>query len=388
MKRLLAALLIFLTLCGCQQAGQQETSDDPLPQQTRKEVSFLAAGDNLIHGLIYESGLQEDGSYAFEEMYARVKPQIAAADVAVLNQETVCGGSELGLSSYPAFNSPVEILDAAADAGFDWLTTSTNHAMDLGEQAIVNQLQHIRTHHPQMVVTGTHDSEQDAGQLRVIVRNDVRIGMLSYTYGHNGIALPDGKEYLVDLIDVEKIAADLAALNEVSDVQIVGMHWGSEYQFEPDEQQRDLAQQLSDMGADVIIGTHPHVLQPIEVISGEQGNDTLVLYSLGNFVSAQDVNSRMLGGMAKWTLVYEPQTKAVSIEDVRFEPTVMFFDAAGKDVQVWPLSQYDDTLAARHLLSQQGEDMSKRYFTDLCREIMGGMMEEEDEDVRAKSDRI
>ena len=142
------------------------------------------------------------------------------------------------------------------------------------------------------------------------------------------------------------------------------------------------------MGADVIIGTHPHVLQPIEVISGEQGNDTLVLYSLGNFVSAQDVNSRMLGGMAKWTLVYEPQTKAVSIEDVRFEPTVMFFDAAGKDVQVWPLSQYDDTLAARHLLSQQGEDMSKRYFTDLCREIMGGMMEEEDEDVRAKSDRI
>ena len=153
-------------------------------------------------------------------------------------------------------------------------------------------------------------------------------------------------------------------------------------------QQRDLAQQLSDMGADVIIGTHPHVLQPIEVISGEQGNDTLVLYSLGNFVSAQDVNSRMLGGMAKWTLVYEPQTKAVSIEDVRFEPTVMFFDAAGKDVQVWPLSQYDDTLAARHLLSQQGEDMSKRYFTDLCREIMGGMMEEEDEDVRAKSDRI
>ena len=148
----------------------------------------------------------------------------------------------------------------------------------------------------------------------------------------------------------------------MSDVQIVGMHWGSEYQFEPDEQQRDLAQQLSDMGADVIIGTHPHVLQPIEVISGEQGNDTLVLYSLGNFVSAQDVNSRMLGGMAKWTLVYEPQTKAVSIEDVRFEPTVMFFDAAGKDVQVWPLSQYDDTLRCPSSAQSAGRRHVKAIF--------------------------
>lgn len=166
---------------------------------------------------------------------------------------------------------------------------------------------------------------------------------------------------------MKKIAADVASLSEVSDIQVVGMHWGTEYQFAPDDRQRELAQWLSDQGVDVIIGTHPHVLQPIQMITGEKGNETLVFYSLGNFVSAQDVNSRMLGAMAKWNMIYDPQDGHVAIEDVRVEPTVMFFDAAGKNVQVYPLSQYDDETASRHLLSLQGEDMSVSFSMTCAR---------------------
>lgn len=376
MRRTIIAVLALLVLAGCQKAPEPPQQTQSVPQP--KTVSFLAAGDDLIHGLIYESGRQEDGSYDFRPMYARVKPQIEAADVAVINQETVCGGSELGLSSYPAFNSPYEILDALADAGVDWITTSTNHAFDFGEQAILNQLGHVRENYPQMMVTGTHDSAEDAKTMRVLQRNGVRIGLLSYTNGLNGLSLPEGKEYLVDLIDEEKIAADVASLSEVSDIQVVGMHWGTEYQFAPDDRQRELAQWLSDQGVDVIIGTHPHVLQPIQMITGEKGNETLVFYSLGNFVSAQDVNSRMLGAMAKWNMIYDPQDGHVAIEDVRVEPTVMFFDAAGKNVQVYPLSQYDDETASRHLLSLQGEDMSVSFFHDLCAQIMGEWMEDEE----------
>ena len=209
----------------------------------------------------------------------------------------------------------------------------------------------------------------------MIEKNGVKIGLLSYTYGLNGFALPDGKEYLVNLIDEDRIREDMKALNQISDVQVVSMHWGVEYQFEENEEQRALAQLLSDEGADVIIGTHPHVLQPMEVLKGEEGNETLVMYSLGNFVSAQDVNSRMLGGMAKWTLVYHPSDKSVSFKNICFEPTVMYFDPSGTDVQVYPLSEYTDDTGASHYLSAYGQDMSKQYFIDLVKEIMGNTVE-------------
>ena len=208
-------------------------------------------------------------------MYARTADTIAAADIAYINQETICGGTELGLQSYPTFNSPYEILDAVANAGFDWLSTSSNHSMDVGEQGIRNQLAHIET--LGLTQTGTHGDESDAQTYRVMNKNGLRIGLLSYTYGLNGFVLPQGKEYLVDLIDEEKIQSDMEAIQAISDVQIVSMHWGEEYQFAPNEEQQQLAQLLSDLGADVIIGTHPHVLQPADILTGEAGNETSII---------------------------------------------------------------------------------------------------------------
>lgn len=353
---------------------QEQPEEEKVIIEKDREVSFLAAGDNLIHGLIYYSGDQGDGSYSFDRMYERVSDEISSADIAYLNQETICGGTQLGLQSYPTFNSPYEILDSVAAAGFDWISTSSNHSMDVGEEGILSQLSHLEEL-PQLIQTGTNASADEAKEYKVIEKNGVKIGLLSYTYGLNGFALPDGKEYLVNLIDEDRIREDMKALNQISDVQVVSMHWGVEYQFEENEEQRALAQLLSDEGADVIIGTHPHVLQPMEVLKGEEGNETLVMYSLGNFVSAQDVNSRMLGGMAKWTLVYHPSDKSVSFKNICFEPTVMYFDPSGTDVQVYPLSEYTDDTGASHYLSAYGQDMSKQYFIDLVKEIMGNTVE-------------
>ena len=374
-KILTAALAVLLAGCAQNAPVQQEQpEEEKVIIEKDREVSFLAAGDNLIHGLIYYSGDQGDGSYSFDRMYERVSDEISSADIAYLNQETICGGTQLGLQSYPTFNSPYEILDSVAAAGFDWISTSSNHSMDVGEEGILSQLSHLEEL-PQLIQTGTNASADEAKEYKVIEKNGVKIGLLSYTYGLNGFALPDGKEYLVNLIDEDRIREDMKALNQISDVQVVSMHWGVEYQFEENEEQRALAQLLSDEGADVIIGTHPHVLQPMEVLKGEEGNETLVMYSLGNFVSAQDVNSRMLGGMAKWTLVYHPSDKSVSFKNICFEPTVMYFDPSGTDVQVYPLSEYTDDTGASHYLSAYGQDMTKQYFIDLVKEIMGNTVE-------------
>lgn len=374
-KILTAALAVLLAGCAQNVPVQQEQpEEEKVIIEKDREVSFLAAGDNLIHGLIYYSGDQGDGSYSFDRMYERVSDEISSADIAYLNQETICGGTQLGLQSYPTFNSPYEILDSVAAAGFDWISTSSNHSMDVGEEGILSQLSHLEEL-PQLIQTGTNVSADEAKEYKVIEKNGVKIGLLSYTYGLNGFALPDGKEYLVNLIDEDRIREDMKELNQISDVQVVSMHWGVEYQFEENEEQRALAQLLSDEGADVIIGTHPHVLQPMEVLKGEEGNETLVMYSLGNFVSAQDVNSRMLGGMAKWTLVYHPSDKSVSFKNICFEPTVMYFDPSGTDVQVYPLSEYTDDTGASHYLSAYGQDMSKQYFIDLVKEIMGNTVE-------------
>ena len=242
-KILTAALAVLLAGCAQNAPVQQEQpEEEKVIIEKDREVSFLAAGDNLIHGLIYYSGDQGDGSYSFDRMYERVSDEISSADIAYLNQETICGGTQLGLQSYPTFNSPYEILDSVAAAGFDWISTSSNHSMDVGEEGILSQLSHLEEL-PQLIQTGTNASADEAKEYKVIEKNGVKIGLLSYTYGLNGFALPDGKEYLVNLIDEDRIREDMKALNQISDVQVVSMHWGVEYQFEENEEQRALASQ-------------------------------------------------------------------------------------------------------------------------------------------------
>ena len=165
-------------------------------------------------------------------------------------------------------------------------------------------------------------------------------------------------------------------LNQISDVQVVSMHWGQEYQFVPDGEQQRLAQLLSDAGVDVIIGGHPHVIQPVDYLTGSGGNETLVIYSLGNFLSSQNVNDQMLGGMARFKISFNKANDEVSFKDVAFWPTITYIGDNYQTYQVYALKDYTDELANQHMLHVYGgQDTSREYFINRVNEIMNDKVE-------------
>lgn len=377
MKKLLAGIALIIVLAGCSK-GKVEKRDlriDSRSADQPVEVSFSAVGDNLIHDFIYMNNQNPDGTYRFDYMYEPTRYLTSDADVSYINQETICGGETLGLSGYPAFNGPTEILDAVHGAGFNWLAAASNHSMDRGEEGIISQLNYLEQKYPDMMVTGSQRSAKDS-RLKVKEINGIKVGFTTYTYGLNGYALPVGKEYLVNLIDDEVIQADMEELKQISDVQVVSMHWGQEYQFVPDSEQQRLAQLLSDAGVDVIIGGHPHVIQPVDYITGSGGNETLVIYSLGNFLSSQNVNDQMLGGMARFKISFNKANDEVSFKDVAFWPTITYIGDNYQTYEVYALKDYTDELANQHMLHVYGgQDTSREYFINRVNEIMNDKVE-------------
>lgn len=363
-------VLLLLGGCGSKEADQdKETSKEAKKTDTSVKLKFSAVGDNLIHDYIFDHLRNADGTYRFDEMYEPTKYLNKDRDINYINLETICAGEELGLSGYPTFNGPTEVLDSLHSAGYNWLSAASNHTMDKGEAGIVKQLEYLEKY-PDITVTG---SQKSAKAKRLHVKNikGVKVGMISYTFGLNGLELPEGKDYLVNLIDVDQIKKDMAALNKQSDVQIVSMHWGEEYQFVPNENQTHLAQLLSDEGVDVIVGGHPHVIQPMDYLKGKGGNKTLVMYSLGNFISSQAENDRMLGGMARWTLDFDKKKKDVKIEEVEFLPTITYIGDNYQTYQTYALKDYTDELANQHMIHvNQGQDLSREYFIKRTNEIM------------------
>lgn len=355
-----------------QETVKQETETKIEPKEEKGSLSFTFAGvgDNLIHQAIfsqYEMGVTD---YDFKEDYALMKPYIEAADLSFINQETICAGEAFGLSHYPQFNGPTQILDAVADTGFDWLAASSNHSLDKGSDALLAELNYLHENYPDISVTGAYRSEEESNQYIVREVNGIKVGLLGYTYGLNGIPLPEDMPWLVELINEDQIQKDMEALSKISDVQIVSMHWGTEYHTEIEADQQALAQKMNEWGVEVIIGTHPHVIKPAEIIQGEK-QDTLCYYSLGNFLSAQDTNEGMVGGMASFTLQYDFDTQETSFKDVKFTPTVMYYDPAFTTFKVMTIHDYNDDYIPSHYVASLGYDMSKAWIQNYVKEIMG-----------------
>lgn len=262
-------------------------------------ISLIMAGDNLINDKLYNAAKKDDGSYDFKSMYSYIKDIVKNYDLAYYNQETILGGSEIGVSSYPAFNSPYEVGDATIDTGFNLVSLATNHTLDRGEKAIINSLNYWNNK-SNILTSGSYLSNDDRNKINIKEVNNITYTMLNYTYGTNGIKVPEGKEYLVNIWPCtgnnpdndtkyqeykEVVKEDILRVRDKVDLLIVAMHFGVEYTHVPTKYQIDMAEFLSSLGVDIIIGTHPHVIMPITYI-----NDTLVIYSLGNFLSAQDTN--------------------------------------------------------------------------------------------------
>ena len=309
-KRILPKIAIVLLLIVGIYFGYNELSNNNNINNDSKinidnnnsstSISLIMAGDNLINDKLYNTAKKGDGSYDFRSMYSYIKDIVKNYDLAYYNQETILGGSEIGVSSYPAFNSPYEVGDATIDAGFNLVSLATNHTLDRGEKAIINSLNYWNNK-SNVLTSGSYLSNNDRNKINIKEVNNITYTMLNYTYGTNGIKVPEGKEYLVNIWPCNSnnpdndtkyqeykktVKEDIERVRDKVDLLIVAMHFGVEYTHVPTNYQIDMAEFLSSLGVDIIIGTHPHVIMPITYI-----NDTLVIYSLGNFLSAQDTNN-------------------------------------------------------------------------------------------------
>lgn len=339
------------------------------------EITLVMVGDILLHTPVAESGRREDGSYDFGAVFDGMREEIAEADLALVNQEVIIGGEELGISGYPAFNAPYELGDALAEAGFDVVLHATNHALDKGKKGVLNCLAFWEEQYPGMAVLGIHGSGEDQEEIYVYEQEGIRIAVLNYTYGTNGIAMPADMPYAVDMLERERVAGDLQRARELADFVVVCPHWGTEYTLEATAEQRDWALFFADNGADLILGTHPHVIEPVEwVTTSDKSRDVLVYYSLGNFVNwtsgtGTGVANRMVGCMARVDI--ERDEDGVVIKDYEAEPIVCHVEQGFGGVRVYPLDSYTEELAQKNEIVDQDGEFSLEYCRSLAQEVLG-----------------
>lgn len=343
---------------------QEAVVESTKPQNAK--VTMVAVGDNLIHNTLISAGEQDDGSRDYSSFYEEIKPYISSADIACINQETMLGGSDFEYSGYPMFNTPWEVGEAAINAGFDVFTCATNHTMDVGSAGILKELEFF-SKHPEVVSVGTSANEDDYNKITYYEKNDISFALLNYTYGTNGISIPEDKPYLVNMLTEEKVTADIKEARENADVVIVFPHWGTENSHDISEQQKKYCKLFSSLGVDIVIGTHPHVLQPVEWYEDEEtGRKMLVYYSIGNFISHQTNLNQMCGGMAEITI--ERINGEIQITNAKLAPVIDYYRNTGNGYKfsVYRLSDYNDDLSN----SQAQDGATVEYFTDLCNDIV------------------
>ncbi len=314
------------------------------------EVSLLMVGDALIHSSVFQAA-RIDGGYDFKPMLELIKPISSKYDLAYYNQETILGGPELGFSNYPRFNSPYEVGDAFIDAGFNLVSLATNHTMDKGEAGVLNSVNYWKSKKDKVVYSGQWSSyeEREEDISKIYEKNGITYAFLSYTTWTNGLETPYGKDYLNNVYSDEKAASDIAKVKDRADVIIVAMHWGNEYWLGTSQDQERIAHYLSDLGVHIIIGAHPHVVQPVEYINDKK---TSVIYSLGNFISDQEGNERLTGLMMELHIkkhVDIDDTVTISVEEPRAELiyTKVYYNGR-RNFKVYPYPQLNTSLLYNH----------------------------------------
>lgn len=374
------ALLIVGTIVGVQISKKQKA--DKAAEKARQEklakekeqeehtIEFLAVGDNIAHQAIRESGMQEDGVWNYDHVYQYVKEDVEAADLALVTQETVFVEDRNQVSGYPSFGTPPEFGDALVNTGFDVVAHATNHIMDKGTKSIEYTMDWWKDNHPETEILGIQESKEAAEKISVIKCKKLKLAMLNYTYGLNGIELPSDKQYLVDVFDEDKAREDIKKAKELADVVIAVMHVGVEYDMDVDEETQQWVDIFLEEGVDIVIVSHPHVVRTMETLTGEDGHKMLVYYSLGNFTSTQNDLPSLLGAMAKITIRKDMKTGEIQIPEHEFVPLLMYYDRENPAAAIYKLEDYPDDLIEKHSVYQANPGkFSKEYYETLFEEI-------------------
>jgi poly-gamma-glutamate synthesis protein (capsule biosynthesis protein) len=333
MLSVIAALL--MASCNIQKPenNTQRIESQPLiaavsvkPKPEIKEAKLIAVGDIMMHSTQTRSGYDAKRQiYNFDSFFAPVKNILSKGDWVIGNLETPLAGEDVGgYTGYPLFNAPATLADAAKKAGFNILTTANNHALDRGEKGVIRTIANLRDR--QIAFTGTSASATQASKPLISTKNNISLAILAYTYGTNGIPIPKGKDYLVSLIDEKKIVKDIAkARKQGADIIAISLHFGDEYQRQPNPQQKQLVENLLKAGADIILGSHPHVVQPYKIFKFPSKNGktrkAVAIYSMGNFISGQMKDYTDLGVIFQVTIRKKFPEKTAEITGIKALPT-------------------------------------------------------------------
>ena len=292
---------------------------DTVNTEIKNEASIVMVGDALMHMPLVNTYKSSQG-YNFDNIFKHLGSTINEYDLKYYNQETILGGTALGLSGYPQFNSPQEVGDAFVKAGFNLVSLATNHTMDnyyrTGGKTITNSINYWKKHADSVIAAGSYLSKEDRDAIIIKEVNGIKYALLSYTEHTNGLPVPGDKSYLCNVYNKDKVKDDVQKYRDKVDVLMVAMHWGEEYTNTPTSGEKEKAKYLASLGVDIVIGCHPHVMQPMTYI-----DNTLVIYSLGNFVSNQSGYNKQTGLMASANIVKKTYhgKSTVTIEDATAE---------------------------------------------------------------------
>lgn len=362
---------------GGSYSDQAVNGDSSTGNTGTKTARLMCAGDNLIHGSIYKQAQSRsnNGGYDFSYTYEGIRSIIAQSDIAFLNQETIID-TESEPSSYPLFNSPAELLDEMISVGFDVFNQATNHTVDQGVSGALNSIELFKTKN-NIMLTGLRETRDDLLKPQTVNVNGITFSFLGLTEWLNGLAVPkDSNLGLLYLTDKRYTQEEQYALvkqmitnaKEVSDIVCVSMHWWDENNTEPDESQKEIAEKLLEYGADIIIGTGPHVLQPIEVKENGDDEQALVIWSLGNLVSCQKQRNNLLGGIADVTVTKDSATGKTTVTEAYLIPTITHYNASFSNVRIIPFANYNEELASQHGTTST---FTYEYISDFYKNMFG-----------------
>lgn len=315
--------------------SSQASSDDIVEEKPPEDINITMSviGDIMCHDSQYKDAyVSSTGSYDFSYVFTDIQKYLQVADVAVGNLETTFAGKSAGYSNYPNFNTPEQLAYNLKTLGLDVLSTANNHSLDKGYKGLVSTLDFLDD--AGLAHTGTYRTAEEQNQVLIQNVKGISMAFLSFTYGTNGIPVPSGKDYCINLIDEDLIVNQInLAKAQNPDMICVFMHWGVEYQTKQNKTQEKLADLLFKNGVDVILGGHPHVLQPMEKrqITLEDGTtkDGFIIYSLGNFISGQNKLPRQSSAILNIAITKNGETGKISIDEATYIPTFMYRGPAG-----------------------------------------------------------